>query len=476
MTSFAFDAISSSQRVPGSQAEISNVRAVQGLLPAAYKLLLIGLSNGAPTVTTPQRVTRGDDGAVLGGRGSMLHAMCVAAIAASAQVELWALPIAANDAGTAATGTITIGGPATAAGTLSVMIDGRRVQVGVASGASANTVASALSAAINANADLPVTAGVASAVVTLTARHKGTGGNEIDVRTNYYAGEALPAGITAAIVGLSGGLTNPDLAALLATLGDEHYPLIALGWNDAASLSALDTELAARWGPSRQIEGRAFVGMTGSFSTLSSFGATRNGPHVTIVGGYRIPRAPWAIAAAFASVAAYYLQIDPARPLTDLVVTGLLPPAVADRFTRQERELLLRDGISTFRVNAAGEVAIERLISTYQVNSSGFDDPSYLDITTTATLAYYRTSWRARMAQKFPRAKLTAETIAAVRAETIAIAREWEDAGLMESADRFIAGLILERDATNVSQLNLLMTPDVVNGLLQLAARIEFIL
>jgi phage tail sheath gpL-like len=476
MTSFAFDAISSSQRVPGSQAEISNVRAVQGLLPAQYKLLLVGMANGAPTVTTPQRVTRGDDGAALGGRGSMLHAMCVAAIAANAQVEIWALPVAANAAGTAATGTITIGGPSTGAGTLSVMIDGQRVQVGVASGASANTVASALSAAINANADLPVTAAVASAVVTLTARHKGNGGHDIDLRVNYYAGELLPAGITATIVNMSGGATNPELAPVMAALGDEHYPLIALGWNDTVSLSALETELAGRWGPARQIEGRAFVGLSGSFSTLSTFGAARNSPHMTIVGGYRIPRASWAIAAAFASVAAYHLQIDPARPLTDLVVTGLLPPTVPDRFTRQERELLLHDGISTFRVNASGEVAIERLISTYQVNSGGFDDPSYLDITTTATLAYYRTSWRARMAQKFPRAKLTAETIAAVRAETIAIAREWEEAGLMESADGFIAGLILERDTTNVTQLNLLMTPDVVNGLLQLAARIEFIL
>ena len=40
----------------------------------------------------------------------------------------------------------------------------------------------------------------------------------------------------------------------------------------------------------------------------------------------------------------------------------------------------------------------------------------------------------------------------------------------------FIDGLVIERDAGNRTQLNLLMTPNVVNGMLQLAARIEFIL
>jgi phage tail sheath gpL-like len=63
-----------------------------------------------------------------------------------------------------------------------------------------------------------------------------------------------------------------------------------------------------------------------------------------------------------------------------------------------------------------------------------------------------------------------------VKAETIALARNWEGAGLMESADGFIAGLVVERDDTNVNQLNLLLTPDVVNPLLQFAARFEFIL
>ena len=106
----------------------------------------------------------------------------------------------------------------------------------------------------------------------------------------------------------------------------------------------------------------------------------------------------------------------------------------------------------------------------------GIADPSYLDVTTTATLAYYRYSMRARISQKFPRAKLTAGTIASVRAEIIALARDWETAGLMENVDGFIAGLVIERDPSNATQLNVLATPDIVNGMLQFAARIEFYL
>lgn len=477
MNSFTFDNIPSNTRLPSVRAEFSNINALQGLPPAPNKVLMIGqrLSTGTAVSLDLRRVLSADHGRWLFGRGSILARMIGAAFAINPAVELWAMAVTAPSA-TAATGTITLTGPATASGTLWYLIGGDPVRVPVTVGDTANAMATALAAAIQAKGDLHVTAAAVAAVVTLTARTTGPVGNDIDVRQNHFDGEQLPAGVGSTIVAMSGGATPPDLSNVPAYLGDEAFQHIAIGQNDATALSVMGAEMESRWGPMRQIEGRVWAGLSGSFTTLATFGATRNDPQVTIVGGYKVPTHPAEMAAAFAAVAAGELAKDPARPLTGLVVPGVVAPRIEHRFTATERELLLRDGISTFTVTPSQEVAMERMISTYQVNAFGMDDPSYLDVTTTATLGYYRYSWRARMQQKFPRAKLTEDTIKAVRAETIALAREWEEAGLMEDVDGFIAGLVIERDATNRTQLNFKLTPDVVNGLLQFAARFEFIL
>ena len=49
---------------------------------------------------------------------------------------------------------------------------------------------------------------------------------------------------------------------------------------------------------------------------------------------------------------------------------GLLPPAPADRFTRQERDLLLRDGISTFTVDQGGNVLPNATVRAFRTSSN----------------------------------------------------------------------------------------------------------
>ncbi len=483
----AFENIPTGQRVPGSNIEVGANKAISGLPAAPYKILLIGqrLSAGTVAALVKTRITSAAQAAGAFGRGSMLAAMCEAAIVANNVTELWAIACDDNGAGTAAQKTITITGTATAAGTLALMVEHVPVPVAVASGATATTVATAVAAAINAKPDLIMTATSSGAVVTMTCRHKGTAGSDVDLRVNHYQGETTPAGLAIAFALSTSGATNPDVASVFTAIGDEQYQIIGVGWTDAATMTALDTELTSRWGPIRQNDGRAFVGLTGSFSTLSAFGATRNGPHTTIVAMTGLPTPPWKFAAANAAIAAFHLQIDPARQLTTLSVPGVLAPEQDVLATKQERELLLRDGISTFTVDADGTVRIERLISTYQTNAFGIEDVAFLDITTTATISYYRYSTRARFAAKYPRHKLGNDssnygvgqpimTPSLGKAEMIAIAREWEEAGLMEDVDGFIANLVVERDASNRNQLNVLAGPDVVNQFLNLAMRIEF--
>ncbi|AJP73167.1 phage tail sheath subtilisin-like domain-containing protein [Sphingomonas hengshuiensis] len=478
MTSIVFDSIASNQRRPGVAAEFSNVRAVSGLPPAPQKILLVGqkLATGSSALV-PQRMTSADQAVALFGRGSMLHGMVRAALKASGSTEVWAIGVEDNSGGVSGVVSLTYTGTATAAGTVSILVAGVRIQMAAIVGTTATQMATATAAAINALPDLPVVATSSAGVVTVTARHKGAvAGDALGIIPSYYEGDGIPAGLSVAIATVTAPSGDPDLDDVWAVLGDEQFQSIALFANDSANLTSADVELASRWGPERQVEGHAFTTIRSTYSTLATFGATRNGPHLTVVASDDLQVPSWVITATVAALYAVEIEKDPARQLTKLVLPGIPAPRRGYRFTKMEREQLLHNGISTLDVSPSGEVVIERLISTYRVNAYGLPDISWLDVNTAATLAYYRYSWRYRMQTKFPRAKLTADTIAAIRAETINLAREWGEAGLMEDVDGFIAGLVIERDATNPTQLNLLMTPDVVNGLLQLMARFEFIL
>ncbi|RYY25242.1 MAG: phage tail protein [Sphingomonadales bacterium] len=483
----SFGSIPASLRTPGNYLEFDSSKAVSGLPPAPNKVLLIGQRIAAGTVAelVPTRIVSADQAVQAFGRGSMLAGMARAFKKADAITECWAVALDDNAAGTAATKTITVSGPSTAAGTIALMVAGQSFAVPVASGASANTVATAIAAAITGGLDLPCTAAAASAVVTVTARNKGTAGNDIDVRHSYYQGEALPAGIGLAIADGVAGATNPDVASVFAAIGDAHYPTIAIGFGDAGTLTKVETELADRWGPLRMIEGVAYVGSRGSQGTLAALGAARNSAFVSIIGANKAPNPTWEWAASYAGIVGFNGSIDPARPFQTLELPGLLPPAQADRFGRAERELLLKDGISTFTVDAGGKVLLERPITTYQTNAQGLDDIAFLDVNTVLTLGYLRLAVRSRISLKYPRHKLADDgavygagqaivTPKLLRSELIALFRELEDAGLVENLDQFAADLIVQRSASDPSRVDALIPPNIVNQFRVFAGRVEF--
>jgi phage tail sheath gpL-like len=399
--------------------------------------------------------------------------------------ELWAIPLADNGAGVAATGTLTFTGPATAAGAINLYVAGRKISVAVAASDTATAIAAAVAAAINAKPLLGVTASPALGVVTLTYVHKGLVGNEIDVRLNYFEGEALPAGVGCTIVALASGTLNPDLTAAIVAMGDTQYDVIAFPYSDAANLTAIEAELADRFGPTRQIDGVAFAAKNAAFAALASLGDSRNSPHVSIEHCYKHPSGPHQFAAAVAAVAAFYGSIDPARPFQTLPLVGELPPAELDKLSSSERNLLLFDGIATNTVDAGGVVRLERLITTYQENALGADDPSYLDVTSMMTLSFLRYDFRTYFLNKYPRHKLADDgtrfgagqpvmTPSLGKAEAIAKFRQWEELGLVENFEDYKANLIVERNGTDVNRLDFLLPPNLVNSLIMTAAQIDF--
>ncbi len=401
----SFNSIPDALRIPGVYIEFDNSLANNA--SPEFKVLVIGqrLSTGTVAEGVPTRVTSPAQAEEYFGRGSMLAEQLIALLAANQWMNVTAIALDESAAGAAATGTITLTGPATSTGTLALYVAGKQVNVTVTSGDAATAIGDAVAAAINADTTLPVTAANALGVVTLTARWKGETGNDIDVRTNYY-GEQLPKGITATIVAMSGGTTNADLTTAIAAMGDEWYNWIVCPYTDTANLVVLEAELDSRWGPTRQIGARAFTAFRGNHADTVTHGDARNNPHVTCMGTNIAPQPPYIWAAVNAIAAAAALSIDPARPLQTLVLTGLMAPAKEVRWTDAERNLLLFDGIASYAVGSDGSVTIERQISMYQVNASDIADDSYLDINVAETLERIRFEQRKLFSSKYPRHKL----------------------------------------------------------------------
>ena len=485
----SFDTIPgpSNLRKPGVYSEIDNSMAVSGPQGVTYRRLLIGtkLLEGTADAEKLARVTSPAQADTLFGAGSVLAGMVRAAFAQDTYTELQCMPLDDPAAGAAATMTITVAGTATAAGTLFLMIAGRRLDVGVSSGDAAADVATAIADAITADASLPVSAAAAVGVVTLTAKNKGETGNGLDARVNYFDGQATPAGLdVSALATFTGGTGNPDISDALAAIGQEWFQVWATAYTDGANLQALEQELNSRFQWDREIEAHCFGAVRGTVGELATLGNLHNSPHLGLIHATAEPMPSYEKAAETAAIAAKYAAIDPARPLQNINYNWCLPPQQGLRFTDSERNSLLFDGIATSKVTVSTMVA-ERLITTYQFNAAGASDISYLDVETLFTLMFLRHDWADLIRRKYPRAKLADDgtrygpgqvvvTPKLMAAEAINRFRDWEEMGLVESADQFKADLISERNLSDPNRLDMLLPPDLINQLRITANKIQF--
>ncbi|NMG64884.1 phage tail protein [Azoarcus indigens] len=480
--SISFNDIPSNARVPLFYAEVDNSMANSG--GTTLRRLIIGQVNdgqvpeelGKLTLVSSQSLAN-----AIGGQGSMLAAMYAAHRLSDPFGEVWCLPLP-KGVGAAAAGTVTITGPATASGLLSLYIAGTRVQAAVVAADVAATVATALAAAINANPDLPVTASAAAGVVTVTAKFAGVLGNDIRMVLNFLgrdAGESIPAGLGIVITAMAGGAGAPDMAAATAALGDEEFEFITLPWSDTATLDVWQVVMgdsSGRWSWIKQLYGHVYSAKRGTLGALVAAGQLRNDQHVTVVGMETTAPSPvWVEAAAYAARTAVFISADPARPTQTGELTGLRPAPASDRFTKMERQSLLGYGIAT-RTYEGGALRTERAVTTYQKNAYGQPDDSYLDSETMHQTAHIVRYLRSRITSKYGRHKLANDgtrfgagqaivTPSVIRAELIAAYYELEQAGIVENADLFAKNLIVERNASNPNRLDVLFPPDYVNQL-----------
>ncbi|OTP79491.1 phage tail sheath subtilisin-like domain-containing protein [Caballeronia sordidicola] len=486
-----FKNIPANIRVPLFYAELDASHA--NTATANQRALLIGpmLASGIATPNVPLISSGVGDAGVQAGPSSVLALMTAAYRANDQFGELWYLPVPDAGGATAATGSIAFTAPPTANGTLSLYIAAILVTIPVTAGQAIASIATAVTAAINLITSMPVTAVAAAGVVNLTADNKGLVGNDIDIRFNYQgtpAGEAIPTGLTYTITPMAGGATNPTLATALGNLSDQPYDFIACAFTDATSLDALKAFLndqTGRWSWQQQVYGHVFAAYRGTWASQTTFGLTRNNQHESIMGFNDSPTPAWQWAAALCAVTAVSVRADPGVPMQTVALSGVSAPPQQSRFTLSQRNTLLYDGISTFTVGQDGTVAVENLITTYQTNSFGQPDNSYLEIETMFLLMYVLRRMSVMVTTKYARVKLAADgtrfapgsnivTPSVIRADLIALYQEMEYDGFVQNSNAFAQALIVQQNSQNPNRIDVLWPGTLIDQLRIFALLAQF--
>jgi len=479
----SFQEIPQALRYPGAYIEIDGSQAgLGGDMPI---VLLVGqkLATGTAPAGEIVRLSGVEDAKTKAGAGSMLAQMAARYRAVDPVLDLFVLPYADLPAGVQATGTIAVTAAATGSGTLALYVAGKLISVPVATGQTTAQIATAIAAAFT-DIDIPVTAAAVASDVTLTARHKGTCGNNIDIRLGLY-GEVMPVGLGLTITALSGGSGDPAPGNLETIMGSSRwYRYVALGITDAATLAAWHTESQRRYAPPVQAGFRAFTAFRGDYALAAAFGETKNYEHISNLSLEINPTPTWEAAAILTAAAAPKLYNNPVESLEGIQLTGMI--GVSNHDWTQANSLLFK-GMSIMQVTKDGTCTIKRLISMYLFRPDGSTDDAYLDINTAEVMERIRYEQRIGAVKKFtgtaaaktnegfrPGLRITTED--SVRAYLLSLYKHrlMQEFGWVQEYDYYKANLVVEQDPLNPSRFNYLDTPVLLSPFYILAGRSQF--
>ncbi|MFA0267968.1 phage tail sheath subtilisin-like domain-containing protein [Vibrio cyclitrophicus] len=281
-----------------------------------------------------------------------------------------------------------------------------------------------------------------------------------------------------------------DTASALAALGDVQYHHIMCSLNDSTTIRELGTFLEERYGALEQVPGIAYLPKKGTHAELITFAPTSNCALINFLpinnfgDSAEKPLSDAAAIGAWVGQIAPSLAIDPCRPLQTLKLNGVYSLA-AQEWDWAERNLFLYEGLSTYTVNSANEVLVERAVTAYTENAAGVTDNSYLDVMTPATAMYFRQKQRSLILSVYPRHKVAKDgtkfakgqpivTPTMFKAKLLTLYRDLEYQGIVQDFDGYKKSLIVELDETNKQRVNYQDSPQFVNGLIIVAGKIQF--
>lgn len=450
-----------------------------------HKVLVLGQYNSgkSPTANVPQRILNVEDSWDRYGRGSLLAAMIERVLASRGGVEVYALPLADDVSGVAASGSFALTGTASASGTLALYVAGRRIEVAIASGDTATAAGDKVEAAINANLDLPVTASNTTGTVTVTARWEGEAGNQIDLDDSRRDTDAVPAGLALTVNAMSSGATNPVLTTALGNLGDTWYTELVVPYLDATSIAAVEAAGVTR---ADAMVNRPFAGIYGYTDTVANLLTaldSRNSEWTSIVPVHGSPTPAYEIAAAAAGVLAAVQQNNPNRPVKNRVLPGVSAGDSNDQ-TYDTRDSVVKAGGSHTYNLPDGQVVIGDMVTTRTQTDAGAATSDFR-----FTIHIGRDQFMRNAAEQTFKAPPFDQGIVigdsnppgptyairpnAVKAVAIGLVDDWASRGLIADRDATVAGITAEINASNSGRIDLLIPAVVAEGLRIIATKIE---
>ncbi|MFP4733667.1 phage tail sheath subtilisin-like domain-containing protein [Pasteurella multocida] len=469
MTNIEFDKIPTSIRKPGVYTEYNSRNAVSTLPTNEQEVLIVApMIEGKTEFTAPVRIYSDYDAELAFGAGSWAHLMARIAIQNNPLLRLSIIGLKDNDAGVAATGTLTLSGTASAIGYLLVIIAGVEYKVSVAKAETANAVATRLAAVINISNTCPVNAQVSESTITLTAKCKGEIGNEIMLSASSHV-----SSMTLNAQALANGANNADLSKALASVAGTHYHVIISPFSDDKNAKALVNHLETVSSPLEKKPAIGVIGWRGTMASGTTYTSKINSERVTCAWYKGAIESNALIAAGYGAVIAG--EEDPAKPLNTLEIKGLTTVDATQTPILTEVNQALFHGLTPVTV-VNHRVRIMRAITTYTKSATNTDDPSYLDLTTIRTLDYTRKALEQRIELRFPRAKLSNRTPPKVRSEILDVLYRLENLEILENVDLHKAKLLVQRNQQDPNRLDTVIPADVVNGLHVVANRIDLIL
>lgn len=471
--------------IPGTYTGYNYYAGPNGLPANIQKVLLIGdvSSAGSLAACKPTEVSSEQEAIALAGSGSVLMQMYKAAKKAWKYAQITLLRHA-SVSGSAATWESTLSGTATAAGIVSVIINGQKISVGVAKTDTAAAVATALAAEVNNTPDAPVTAAATTAKVTLTAKCLGAyvsdaaGGLNVSVVSEV-------AGITAGAVSATAGVGAVSLETALAAAYPERFHIIVSPVNDATNLGYLKTHLEAAAAPLEQRGQRAVCAMvaapTMDGTTLVS-GAATNAANAAKAKNYerlhiaavknKINATAWEIAAGLGAI--FASNSKPNVPMNGVAIPGLAIPATEDKWSGEEQDLLLYGGVIPL-VEEDSQLCIVRAVTT-KSNNSGSRFTKLIDTGVIASLDYFRDSILAMHKAKYKNKVIHALLPDALNEDNKKIAYDLEAEQILRYIDDYADQFITQESPNEPGRMLCQIPAPVVPGLNQIYSTIDLYL